>query len=34
VDRLAQYVAEIALKDRGYFEKTKDEIIAVREKVL
>ena len=32
VDRLAQYVAEIALKDRGYFEKTKDEIIAVREK--
>ena len=32
MDRLAQYVAEIALKDRGYFEKTKGEIIAVREK--
>lgn len=32
VDRLAQYIAEIALKDRGYFEKTKKNIISTREK--
>ncbi|MBT3667062.1 MAG: histidinol-phosphate transaminase [Opitutae bacterium] len=31
VDRLAQHIAEIALNDREYFEKTKSNILSVRE---
>jgi histidinol-phosphate aminotransferase len=33
VDRLAQHIAEIALNDREYFEKTKNNILSVREKI-
>jgi len=32
VDKIAQYIAEVALKDQEYFKKTRSEIILVREK--
>ena len=32
VDKIAQHIAEVALKDQEYFKKTRSEIILVREK--